>query len=223
MTDEQDIQGKPIRPAGAAPGQRAKFGQTFTTAEVEDAVLALHNIPDERRSAFVARVRYLQKSGLLPGSPGPGRRAVYDAVDILQWVIVFALAELGLQPAEIAHAMPGIELKVAKVFADPDDGEDRLLWIRGAWLSRYLQAQAGQEPEALISDVAAANQISVVLREHGVDRVSILNLTAIKRRLANVLPITWPDIGYVVENGRLYLGVVSRPCRVEPPAAIVTD
>lgn len=196
---------------GTITASREKAGQTFTTSEVEDAVLALHSIPPERRSAFAGRVRNLQKAGLLPGSPGPGRRAAYDCFDVAAWVIIFALTEAGLQPSEIAPALPLVEPKVIKVFASPDGEADYFLWIRAAWLSRYLQAQADQAPEPITAGVTLAPKLGGVLNEKGIERATVLNLSHLKRRLASILPVEWPtEFAFVDQKGQIVVASMSR-------------
>ena len=69
-------------------------------SEVEAALAELHDVLPERRSAFRARIKHLQKLGFPAGlNTGKGTRAVYTLEAIAKLVAAFEFMQFGMMPA----------------------------------------------------------------------------------------------------------------------------
>ncbi|HKI15240.1 MAG TPA: hypothetical protein VKA12_09610 [Roseiarcus sp.] len=73
----------------------------FSYSEVETALTKAFRILDVARGAFRARIKNFQKLGLVPSSPGKGRKISYRRVDIFTWAIALEFAEFGIDPSLI--------------------------------------------------------------------------------------------------------------------------
>jgi hypothetical protein len=74
----------------------------FTFSQVEAILAQAFNVTDEKRGTFVARLQQLQKFGI-PGQTnvGRGRKATYDAAQIMKVHLALDLLDVGLGPALI--------------------------------------------------------------------------------------------------------------------------
>ena len=69
-------------------------------SELEAALGTLHDVREERRDAFRARIKHLQKLGFPQGTQtGKGRRAAYDLEAIGRLVAAFELMQFGMMPS----------------------------------------------------------------------------------------------------------------------------
>lgn len=196
---------------GAVKIGRPREDDVFTLKQVEAAVIALHDIPESRRSAFSGRAQNLRKVGLLPSSAGKGFHVSYDVFDLLHWVLVFEFYELGLSPAEIDMALTAVSPLAAKAFAEADAEDDKILWMNGDFFSRSMKVQAGEKPGEVIVGVALASQFgSGVFGEKKIRRALTINLSDLKRRLAAVLPVQWPTEFAYIDKGGLHVATMSR-------------
>ena len=77
----------------------------LTFGQVAGALADAHFIPGERRSAFAARVKSLQRSGVVPGvNTGRGIAAKYRMPSVVKLIVIFQFIELGMSP-ELASEM----------------------------------------------------------------------------------------------------------------------
>lgn len=76
----------------------------FTFGEVEAVLAELNRIASDKRVAFGARVKNLQKQGLKTsrGSPGKGRVARYTYVEVVELAVGIELLRLGIPPQRAA-------------------------------------------------------------------------------------------------------------------------
>jgi hypothetical protein len=89
----------------------AKLGRVenkgLSYAEAERLLASLHKAPDGvRENAFRARLKHLKRLGIpLGSSPGRGSKVRYEFDQICQWAFCLELAEVGIDPAEVAELM----------------------------------------------------------------------------------------------------------------------
>jgi hypothetical protein len=57
----------------------------ITYANVEDTLALIHGIKSKDRGAFRARIKHIQRIGIVPSSPGKGRKIDYAIEDIFKW------------------------------------------------------------------------------------------------------------------------------------------
>jgi hypothetical protein len=73
----------------------------YTYAQVERALAAVHEVPEAAMGAFRGRFKHFQRLGMVPSSPGRGRKIVYSLDDVYFWALCLQLEEFGLDPTKI--------------------------------------------------------------------------------------------------------------------------
>ena len=74
---------------------------TYSFAQVERALAAVHEIPEAAMGSFSARFKHLHRLGMFPSSPGKGKRIAYSLDDVYLWALCLQLEEFGLDPEKI--------------------------------------------------------------------------------------------------------------------------
>lgn len=75
-------------------------------AEIEAGLAIIHDIASEKRTAFVGRLKYLQKQGFLPNAnTGRGKAASYQAEDAMLLGLALQLCEFGLSPDKAVNVI----------------------------------------------------------------------------------------------------------------------
>ena len=75
----------------------------FTYSQVETALAKTFAIRNEALGAFRGRIKHFQRLGLVPSSPGKGRKISYEREDIYKWAIGLEFAEFGVDPSLIKN------------------------------------------------------------------------------------------------------------------------
>ena len=73
----------------------------YSYGQVETALAAVHQIPPNAIGAFRGRIKHFQRIGLVPASPGKGKRIAYILADVYVWGFCLELAEFGMDPMTI--------------------------------------------------------------------------------------------------------------------------
>ena len=68
---------------------------------VEAALGRLHEVNDETLGAFRGRIKHFQRMGLVPSSPGKGKRIEYAFGDVCAWAFCLELEEFGMDPSAL--------------------------------------------------------------------------------------------------------------------------
>ena len=185
-------------------------------ADVERVLAKMNRIADDKRTAFKARLKHLQRLGFPVGAnTGTGKRAIYDADMLFQLVMAVELIQCGLPPKLIVtvltdnwratqhgllFAMVSDELfeKLAAPFDSPD-----LAWIIQPETLRELSTEGVSEfdyKEAVsIRQVSEMSDYFVKQREWGIvvgdgHRHIVLHLRQLAGRVFNELQKVRPDV-----------------------------
>ena len=170
----------------------------FSYGEVEAAIRSLHTVPGGRRGTFKARVRHLQRLGLLPSSPGRGIKIDYEVADAWRWAVCFALIQCGLPPDAVKSVLGAAGRKLTLPFAgEGGQAEDQIFWLCPEFLSWHLdnlpdwieRVRFNVVPFSKAMDVAFKGAGGFLQEEAG--QVIMINLTKLKRDLFNALKINW--------------------------------
>jgi hypothetical protein len=171
----------------------------FSYGEVEAAIRFLHTVPGGRIGTFKARIRHLQRIGLLPSSPGRGIKIEYEVADAWKWAVCFALVQCGLPPEAVKSVLgaAGRKLTISSAGAAGHPTEDQIFWLRPEFLSWHLdnlpdwydRVRLGVVPFSKAMDVAFKGVGGVLEEEAG--QVIMINLTKLKRDLFTALKIDW--------------------------------
>jgi hypothetical protein len=73
----------------------------FSYGAVEAALAAIHEIPKERLLALRGRLKHFSRLGMVPSSPGKGKKIAYSLENVYMWAICLELEEFGLDPVRI--------------------------------------------------------------------------------------------------------------------------
>ncbi len=68
---------------------------------VEAALARLHVENPATMGILRGRIKHLQRIGLVPSSPGPGKRITYSFEDAAKWALALEVAEFGIDPLVI--------------------------------------------------------------------------------------------------------------------------
>jgi hypothetical protein len=121
----------------------------FTYSQVERALAAVHQVPPSGMGSFRGRIRHFQRLGMVPSSPGMGRKISYEMQHVYTWGFALELSEFGIDPS------------VIKVFTDSQAGQmirdlvllsrpsDRYFIFYPNMLSRWFQNEGGQHEWAI--------------------------------------------------------------------------
>lgn len=94
-------------------------------AQVEQALMGLNRISEEKRGAFRARLRHLKQMGFPEGTnTGKGQRAVYDIMAYFKMVFATELMQAGVSPSRIVRILRGnwdnMEFDILVALTPPD-------------------------------------------------------------------------------------------------------
>ncbi|WP_221795699.1 hypothetical protein [Aquisediminimonas sediminicola] len=119
----------------------------LTFAQVERALALTYNIADDKRTAFSARLKHLQKLKFPPGiNTGRGRAATYNVGHLFLMGVVLELNQLGLNPERATFVINDDMRAVAQAAAmaaragPPQNGYENpvLLYLDPACLSDLM-------------------------------------------------------------------------------------
>jgi hypothetical protein len=168
----------------------------FSYGEVEAAIRSLHTVPGGR--TFKARVRHLQRLGLLPSSPGRGIKIEYEVADAWKWTVCFALVQCGLPPEAIKSVLGAAGRKLTIPFAgEAHPTEDMIFWLHPEFLSWHLDNLPDWFDRVRFNVVPYSKAMNAAFKGAGLfpqeeaSQVIMINLTKLKRDLFEALKITW--------------------------------
>lgn len=174
--------------------------RVFTYAQVERVLADVHEVPPRLLGSFRGRIKHFQRLGIVPASPGRGRKIAYSVNDVLLWGFGLELSEFGIDPTVIReilkHAWPRVLDAVTRVgpmdrfwfFSPsmvnaapkrdtPDDGSEDgpfVIWFR------IIDKLDDIDPQ----DVAAAERLKA--------RYGMINLTRLRREIVEALERSAP-------------------------------
>jgi hypothetical protein len=73
----------------------------LTYGQVEAVLAKMHHINADAMGAFRGRIRHFQRVGIVPASPGRGKKISYEMRDLLMWGYCLEFAQLGMDPTVI--------------------------------------------------------------------------------------------------------------------------
>jgi hypothetical protein len=169
----------------------------FSYGEVEAAIRSLHTVPGGRIGTFKARIRHLQRIGLLPSSPGRGIKIEYEVADAWKWAVCFALVQCGLPP-EAVKSVVGVAGRKLTISSAGAGGqvEDQIFWLRAEFLSWHLDHLPDWYDNVRLNVVPFSKAMEVAFKgvgglEEEAGPVIMINLTKLKRDLFKALKINW--------------------------------
>jgi hypothetical protein len=152
----------------------------YTYAQVEAALADHHEIDGRSVGAFRGRIKNFQRLGIVPSSPGKGKKITYDFAAVVKWGLCLELAEFGIAPEYIkliVEARGDATLATLKL-----PGEHVL------YFSPFLLG-GPRDLEAIRASTGIAESSKLTgLMTSRLPRVLIINLTELLRGLLSALP-----------------------------------
>jgi hypothetical protein len=169
---------------------------SFTYAQVQSALAAVYHIPANNTGWFRGRITSFQKLGIVPASPGKGRRVAYRREDVFHWAMALEFSNWGWDPNVVKTILRLNWPNIRPVLLEASGGPDTYLYFQPELLGKLApedQREAIGKPGApfkvsiaIVSDLeeldklAKTDQARVTLRrfrdEHGK-----INLSRIRR------------------------------------------
>jgi len=164
----------------------------YAYGQVEAALASIFYVREASKAALKGRIKHFQKLGLVPSSPGKGKRITYSFDDVWKWAVALTFCEFGVDPTEIYRILTKSFFGTYKEFIDHQD--DSVDWFYAAsprFMSASFQkgiAASGEMTTQLIkaSDISAdtLNQLN------SSGRVIMFNYTILRRNLKDALDAT---------------------------------
>jgi hypothetical protein len=99
----------------------------YTYAVVEKALATAFSIAPASMGAFRGRIQHFRKLGMVPSSPGRGRKISYERDHVYKWALGLEFAEFGIDPLLIKLFIDNFAwMRVRKYLLD-DDALDKSL------------------------------------------------------------------------------------------------
>lgn len=158
----------------------------YRYAQVELALVLAYDIPAESIGAFRGRIKHFQRIGIVPSSPGKGRKIEYQKDTVFLWAFCIELAEFGVDPTVIKAVVDSIWTKhLREAFAY--ENVDPLLFVTHP---SFLSAAISEKDffEGLPLDVDPHDSqprlvVQSMFNIAGVNRAMIINITELRVRI----------------------------------------
>jgi hypothetical protein len=175
----------------------------YSYNQVEKALAHVHFIPEDAMGAFRGRLQHFQRLGMVPSTPGRGRKISYQKADVFFWAFALELAEFGMDPKVIKQILDIIWPEVRPYLIEDNNGPDHSFFFSpgliGKDFPRDLQQSLNRPhgvpyslPFQIISDLAdlekparTADALAYVARAK--NRYGLINVSSLRRRVEKAL------------------------------------
>jgi hypothetical protein len=107
----------------------ARLALVFSYKQVEKALADVHFVPEDAMGAFRGRLQHFQRLGMVPSTPGRGRKISYERAAVFFWAFALELAEFGMDPKVIKHILDTIWPAVRPYLIEDHNGPDRYFFF----------------------------------------------------------------------------------------------
>jgi hypothetical protein len=172
----------------------------YTYAEVERALAAVHDVPPSAMGAFRGRIKHFQRLGLVPSSPGKGRKISYRLEDVYMWAVCLEFEEFGIDPVIIKslhrltnfNGLVSVLCGTAVTIVDDEAcfGKSKNYFIfypnfLSQWHGNTLWNASGTFVDDLSEITRGSDPVSDRLKR----RMAAINLTWLRAAVRNELPV----------------------------------
>jgi hypothetical protein len=163
----------------------------YSYGQVESALAAVHRIPPKAVGAFKGRIKHFQRIGIVPASPGKGKRIDYALTDVYLWGFCLELAEFGMDPVTIKKIADKIWNSVYYTAFGPEADSDLYFFFHPALLVKDSAAELMESISFSIdSDLAAGLAKTPPAKETATRfraRYAAINLSKLRRDINSAL------------------------------------
>jgi hypothetical protein len=159
----------------------------LTFGEVEARLARIHEISNEKRTQFQARLRNFQKHGIPAGvGSGRGRVALYEPGQVLELALALELTQLGLLPERISHVFEHNKFPISQAVLgaaraliqkggfkpDRERIDENIPTNTGPW---WVNHDEGEDPNSifLYFDPTALAPLTDIREKYGEDQASV--------------------------------------------------
>ena len=178
-------------------GMNGKLSYGFETpaysyAEVETALARTLVVPaGHQRGALRARLKHLQRLGLVDLKAGKGKRVKYNHAQVAQWLLALIMAEMGLDPTIVVTSLKGSWKHIASAVEEaigPEAQRGGRPYYLCVW-PRVMSGPWRQKPSLAISvEQLPDDELRNKIHSSRDDWFGIYNLTRALSHLDIVLP-----------------------------------
>ena len=120
----------------------------YSYGQVEAALAAVHQIPPNAIGAFRGRIKHFQRIGIVPASPGKGRRIDYTLTDVYLWGFSLELAEFGMDPITISKILKSLWSGIFYAAFGHQPASDLYFFFHPSLLGKNFSVELLQSTEA---------------------------------------------------------------------------
>ncbi|WP_424361416.1 hypothetical protein [Methylocystis parvus] len=156
----------------------------FTYGQVEAALAKLHGVDSRALGAFRGRIKHFQRLGIVPSSPGRGRKISYEMEHVLIWTFCLELSQFGIDPTIIERFVRASGYAIIAEFEKASRLTEDIYWaFYPNIMSNWFYSDDGLFG-TIRTDCFSASQVSATKIEVEFGRrVSLINLTKLKKEL----------------------------------------
>jgi hypothetical protein len=172
-------------PSGLSFAIASRGGEVlFTYGQVEAALAKLHRVDDRALGAFRGRIKHFQRLGIVPSSPGRGKKISYDIDHVILWAFCLELSQFGIDPNIIKRFIAVLGFAIIADFekASHPTGDLYFAFYPNI-MSNWFEKDEGLFG-TIKTDCFCASELSASKIEAEFDRrVCLINLTKLKKEL----------------------------------------
>ena len=161
----------------------------FTYSEVERALAAVHEISPSAMGAFRGRIKHFQRLGLVPSSPGKGRKIAYRLEDVYMWAICLELQEFGIDPTiikEFYRLSPLVPL-INWLISDGITDNRKYLVFHPNFLSQWYKNTLWNAKVTFVEDLSEITEKSDPISESLKSRMAVINVARLREAVRKSL------------------------------------
>jgi hypothetical protein len=155
----------------------------FTYSQVERALAAVHGISPSAMGAFRGRIKHFQRLGLVPSSPGKGRKVSYRLEDAYMWALCLELQEFGVDPVIIKHLHRLADFRTVVTWLSSEENseqQDRYFVFYPNFLLQWHTNTLWSSSGTFVHDLSEITKGSDVVSERLKTRMAAINLTRLR-------------------------------------------
>jgi hypothetical protein len=156
----------------------------YTYAQVEAALARMHGIDERSAGAFRGRIKNFQRLGIVPSSPGKGKKIVYSFADTVRWGLCLELSEFGMAPEYIKRIVAAIGDSVQAALKAPRIAKRPVILLLSPHL---LDGEYDGETIANLATISPMTTKDLLFPASKLQRILFINLTRFRDNLLHEL------------------------------------
>jgi hypothetical protein len=163
-------------------------------ARVEAALAKVHDIPHEAMGALRGRIKHFQRLGIVPSSPGKGKKITYNVEDIYRWALCLELAQFGMDPTVIKRLVQFHWFNVSVVLSEKEGEEDSKFFFHPDLMAASFPkldtvppTSRGSVTAMVVKNLVEVDKYARGRAEEVKARFGLINLSRLRRQIQRAL------------------------------------